>query len=378
MLGSPRSRGSSSLCALAVGFASLSSACASASPPRAVTAAERITEARAEGIELENPLELDEDMKRAVDRSVGGHSDPASRLRHLARYLTESGFVNFQYLPNQSLTARQAFRQRRGDCMAYTNLFLAMARHLGINAYFVHVRDVQNYYERAGYFFVSSHVAVGYGQGPEAVVIDFAKEISDWKLSLYSAISDGAALALYSNNVAVDHMLSGRGRQAERLLRFWLAREPNVAELYNNLGVLLNRRNRHEEALRALLEGMRRFPSYEPLFTNGLTAARGAGRPELAREFEERGQEIEHSDPFFLFARAMRFYHDDRYAEAAPLLEQARRRKPDSPVIVAWLTRAYLAAGRRAEGLEMFERIKAMAPAQKLVRDLREQFPELR
>jgi tetratricopeptide (TPR) repeat protein len=381
MLRWPWSRGSpslSSLCAVVVGLASLSSGCAPVRPPRAITPAERVEEARAEGLSLENPLEIDADMKRAVDRSVGRHADPASRLRHLARFLTDSGFVNFQYVSNQSLTARQAFRQRRGDCMAYTNLFMALARYLGIDAYFVHVREVSNYYERGGYFFVSSHVAVGYGQGPAAEVVDFAKEISDWKLALYSVISDDAALALYYNNVAVDHMLGGRTREAEHLFRFWLAREPNVAELYNNLGVLLNRRKRHDEALRVLLDGIRRFPSYAPLFTNGLNAARGAGRPELAREFEERGKEIEHADPFFLFARALRFYHADRYAEATPLFEQAMRRKPDSPVLVAWLTRALLASGRRAEGLEMFERVKEMAPADPLLRDLREQFPELR
>jgi tetratricopeptide (TPR) repeat protein len=378
MLGSPWSRGSTSLRAAVLCLAALSGACVTASPRRVVTAAERVEEARAQGLHLDNPLEIDADMKAAVDRAVGRHHAPGNRLRYLARYLTDSGFVNFQYLPNQSLTARQAFRQRRGDCMAYTNLFMALARYLDIDAYFVHVREVQNYYERAGYFFVSSHVAVGYGQGPAAEVIDFAKEISDWKLALYSSISDDEALALYYNNVAVDHMVSGRSREAERLLRFWLEREPDVAEIYNNLGVLLNRMKRHDEALRLLAEGIRRFPTYEPLFTNGLTAARGAGRLDVAEALERRGQEIEHSDPFFLFARALHFYHDDRYAAAAPLFEQALRAKPDSPVIVAWLTRTYLAAGRRAEGQEMFERVKGMAPANQLLRDLRDQFPELR
>jgi tetratricopeptide (TPR) repeat protein len=378
MLGSPWSRGSSPLCAVAVCLAALSCACATVKPRRVVTAAERIEEARAEGLNLENPLEIDNAMKVAVEKAVGLHYPPADRLRYLARFLNESGYVNFEYMENQSLTAKQAFRQRRGDCMAYTNLFMTLARHLGIDAYFVHVREVQNFYERGGAFFVSSHVAVGYGHGPAAEVIDFAKEISDWKLALYSAISDDAALALYYNNVAVEHMVNGRNREAERLFRFWLDRQPEVAEIYNNLGVLLNRRKRYDEALRILSEGIRRFPTYEPLFTNGLTAARGAGRLDLARDLERRGQEIEHSDPFFLFARGLHFYRDGRYAEAAPLFEQALRAKLESPVIVAWLTRTYLAAGRRAEGLEMFERVKEMSPPDQLLRDLRDQFPELR
>jgi tetratricopeptide (TPR) repeat protein len=378
MLGSPWSRRPSPLSAATVCLAALLSACSTVAPRKVVTAAQRIEEARVEGLILEDPLEIDDEMRVAVEKAVGRHHPPNYRLRYLARYLTDAGFVNFQYTGNQSLTAMQAFRQQRGDCMAYTNLFMALARHLGIDAYFVHVREVQNYYERAGAFFVSSHVAVGYGQGPGAEVIDFSKEISDWKLSLYSRISDDAALALYYNNVAVDHMISGRTRDAERLLRFWLERDPEVAELYNNLGVLLNRGKRHNEALQLLSEGIRRFPTYAPLFTNGLTAARGANRLDLARELERRGQELEHSDPFFLFAQGLSFYRDDRYADAAPLFEQAHRAKPDSPVIVAWLTRTYLAAGRRAEALEMFERIKEMAPPAQMLRDLRDQFPELR
>jgi tetratricopeptide (TPR) repeat protein len=378
MLGSPKRRGSFCRCALVALLASLSSACAPTLAAPAVTVAERIAEARAESLYLENPLEIDDEMKAAVDKAVGRVATPTLRLHHLARYLTDSGFVNFQYVLNQSFTAKQAFRERRGDCMAYTNLFMALARYLDLDAYFVHVRDVQNYYERGGRFFVSSHVAVGYGHGPAAEVVDFAKTISDWKLALYRAISDDAALALYYNNVAVAQMQSGRSREAEHLFRFWLAREPDVAELYNNLGVLLNRETRYKEAIFLFEEGIRRFPTYSPLYTNGMRAAHAAGRQDLMAELERRGQEIEQTDPFFVFARAMNFYRDDRYAQAATELERAFHAKPDSPIIIAWLTRAYLAAGRRAEGLEMFERIKEMAPADPLLRDLRDQFPELR
>lgn len=381
MTGSTRSR-AVRLRVIALFAAALSTGCAAGAKPAAdpgahATVEQRIAEARAEGLVLENPLEIDESMKKAAARMVNRNADPARRLRNLARFLTDSGFVNFEYTQNQSLTAKQAYQQRRGDCMAYTNLFLALARALGIDAYFVHVREVQNYYERAGWFFVSSHVAVGYGVGPAAEVIDFANEISDWRLALYSIISDDAALALYYNNVAVDHMVSGRTEDAEHLFRFWLAREPSVAELYNNLGVLLNRQKRYKESLPVLAEAIRRFPTYAPLFTNGLAAARGAGRTDLVSIYEERGAQAEYQDPFFIFARAMSFYHDDRYAQAAALLERARDVKPDSPVILAWLTRAYLAGGKREKGLETFEKVKALGPTPDVIKDLKTQFPDL-
>lgn len=43
-------------------------------------------------------------------------------------------------------------------------------------------------------------------------------------------------------------MIDGRRREAERLFRFLLARAPTVPELYNNLGVLLNRESRYANA----------------------------------------------------------------------------------------------------------------------------------
>src|SRR5262249_54244534 len=163
------------------------------------------------------------------------------------------------------------------DCMAFSMLFAALARSLDIPVYFVHVSDVESYYERGGQLFVSSHVAVGYGHGPNAKIYDFKKEITDWRLSLYRDIDDDSARALYYNNVAVDWMLSQRYDMAKKLFRVLIDRTPGVAEPYNNFGVLLFRMRQQEESLRVLEAGMAKFPSYKPLYTNALLAAEALG-----------------------------------------------------------------------------------------------------
>jgi Tfp pilus assembly protein PilF len=336
-----------------------------------------MAEARAEGLRLEDPLAIDPDILAGVEKAVGRIGSPAERMHGLVMYLTERGYMNFQYTPGRSLTARQAYRERRGDCMAYAVLFVALSRHLGLATYFVHVTDVRNYYEHGGWFFVSSHVAVGHDRGPTATVVDFTREITDWKLALYESIDDGEALALFHNNAAVDAMTAGRTAEAERLLRFLLAREPGVAELYNNLGVLLNRTGRAAEAMAVLDRGLERFPRYEPLYTNAIRAARAAGRPELAAGYERRGAAVHSADPYFLFARALTLYEQDRYVQAAAAFARASEAKPDSPVILAWLARSYLSAGRRREGLEALERTRKLSPEGKIVQELERLFPEL-
>lgn len=376
LLFGPRDRRTALAAALACA-ASLLSACGPAKGARApATAAEVIREGRVRGLVLSNPLVLPRDILDEVKSEVGSWGDPLERLRRLVYYLND-GDMAFKYAPNLSLTAAEAFRERHGDCIAYANLFIALARGLGLHVYFVHVSEVLTHYEHQGLFFTSSHVAVGYGTGPSALVIDFTRENADWKLSYYRSISDAAALALYYNNMAVDAMMAGRLDDAEEMLGFLVEVEPEIEELYNNLGVLLNRRGRYQEALGVLEKGMVMSPDYKSFYTNALIAARGAGRADLAAVYESRGQSVIETNPYFLFARGMGHYQSARYGRAAEEWRRAASAKPDSPVILAWLARAYMSAGERARGREAFDEARRLAPKSRLLRDLAEQFPEL-
>jgi tetratricopeptide (TPR) repeat protein len=351
------------------------------SAPRAKDTAGVLAEARATGLPGADPLEIDGEMKAAMDGAISMGSRPEERFRLLRDYLR--GRLEFEYSSNRTLTAREAWRERRGDCLAFTNLFIALARYIDLKAYYVHVREVSDYYERGGWFFVSSHVAVGHGSGATAVVLDVSRELSlwremsDWKLAAYKTISDGEALSLYYNNLAVDWMMAGRVHDAERLFRFWMAREPDVAELHNNLGVLLNRRGRYGESLALLTGAIKEFPSFKPLYTNGIQAARGAKQLGIADELSRKGQELEHDDPFFIFARALHLFQEGAFKAAAQELARARAAKPDSAVIHAWLSRAYLRSGQREQGIEAFKRVQELEADGALSRHLRAQFPDL-
>jgi tetratricopeptide (TPR) repeat protein len=375
---SSRVRGGGAALVAALAIAALPGCATLRAKAPSMTSAQIREQGRVEGLRLTDPLELDPDVADAAARSVGFIGTPQGRVHSLLTYLNGHGYMNFAYLPNRSLTAREAFRERRGDCMAYTNLFVALARRIGLPAYFVHVTEVSHYYEKGGWFFVSSHVAAGVGTGPDAVVVDFAKEISDWRLAMYESIDDGAALALFYNNTAVELMTSGHTSDAGHLFRFLLEREPSVVELYNNLGVLLNRQGKHEEAREVLDQGIARFPAYEPLYTNALRAADALGRPDLVASYATRGQALATSDPYFLFARAMAHFSASRFDAAAEQFARASDRKPDSPVILAWLARSYLSAGRTREAQVAYARARRLAPAAPALDDLARDFPELR
>lgn len=353
-----------------------------------VSVTELINRGNEEGLKLENPFALDPEIDAIIEKDIGYTDTPLERIRRITRFLNDRGYIDFKYQADDSLTAKQAFHERKGDCMAYTNLFLGIARHLNIPAYFVHVSEARNYYEKDGLFFRSAHMAVGYGAGqlgdsatsPYVVVVDFTEEASGTGLMLYEAIDDAKAFALFYNNVAVDSMLKGDMAHAEKLLKFLLQDQPNLKEVTNNLGVLYMREGRYDTALGVLQQGMKDFPTYQPFYTNAVQAARGCGQFALAADLEAKGQELMRRDPFFLFNSGVHLYQSQDYAGAIRQFNAALRaqtKNPNQHVLQAWLARAHLAAGQTQAGIEAFKKAQASSPTYNMLTLLRHEFPVL-
>lgn len=361
---------------LLAGLAILSG-CATAKPLPVRDGPWLLSEAAREGFRLEDPLSLSPEVRASLRASVGTDGTEVDRMRRLTRHLTSEAGLSFQYSTNATLGAEAAYRERRGDCMAYSALVTAAARDLGVKTNFVYVSEVPIYYQHQGLFFVSSHIAVGVGEGPRQKVYDFVAEQTDWKLALYQRISDADAYALFFNNLAVEKMLAGQEEEAERLLSFLLPRTPLVKELYSNLGVLRMRLGRHAQALEVLELGVARFPSYRPLYTNAVLAARRAGKEQRAVELEKLGSEVAGKDPYFLFGLGLTAYQSGDFESAAARFAEASAALPSSVVIWAWVARAHLAAEKEQQGRAAFEKLRALQPQSPLVSELLRQFPVL-
>jgi len=339
-----------------------------------VTLDQLIQGAREQGLVLENPIAVDPAIAAEVEEAVGRGGTPAYRMGRLTRYLNKRGF---DYEGNKSLSANEAFRARRGDCMAYTNLYLGLARCLGVRAFFIHIDEARNYYERDGMYFVSSHMAVGCAAQYYTVIVDFTEQKSQYALALYNQVDDTTAAGLFYNNLAVDQMLAGDLGHAESLLRYLLTALPNLKEAQNNLGVILMRQDRFEEALKLYQDAIMRYPDYQSLYTNAVQAAKGAGERELARELGAQGERFLKKDPFFIFNQALALYEKKDYAGAMAEFHKILSRQPKSPMLFAWIAKVELSQGRVKEGIQAFERAQSLAPFLPMLSALRRDFPAL-
>lgn len=373
----------------AAGLVLLATACASGPPLPTGSPAAVLESGRRHGVSLSDPLALPPELVAEVREKIDTRDDPLLRIRRLDALLRDGGVHPFTYASDEHLDAEQAYRQRRGDCLAYAMLFASLARNLDLPVHFLHARSVGLRFERGGSFFTSSHVAVGYGTGPSATIVDFTDgritrtrssamdPASNPTTRLLEPVSDATIVALHYSNVAVTRMVQGRLDEAGRMFEALIDAEPRVAELYNNYGVLLNRQGRHREALGWLEKGLAAFPSYPPLYTNGVQAARAAGDLGKANRIEAHGRAVAEHDPSFVFARGMYLYERRSYAYAAAQFERAHGAQPESALIVSWMARAYARAGDLQAARAAFAETRRLAPNGLEVRALTTQFPAL-
>ncbi|HWL88753.1 MAG TPA: tetratricopeptide repeat protein [Polyangiaceae bacterium] len=345
--------------------------------PPDLAAKELVAEARERGLRLEDPMQLSPDMEHDVDVAIDHRGEPRERLHKLIRHLNDRQ-IGFEHVHGVSLPVQRAYHERRGDCMSYAMLFVALSRHLGLDTHFVHASEVLAFYENGDTLYASSHIAVGFGKNPDDIVVDFANEYDDWHLASYRAIDDAAAVALYFNNLAAYELNDGHAAEAEKVLSFLVEKRPNLEELHNNLIVAYLRQKRGQEALGVANKAISLFPNYKPFYTNAILAAYDLGKLDLAHHYEARAQAIVANDPLYVFAQALELYRDAQYTRAAEEFERALSGRKDSIVINAWLVRAYLSAGNRQEGIQAFARIQKLAPEDRRLKELTGQFPELR
>lgn len=362
----------------------LASGCATTSAAHRTVSDEWIDEARAEGLVLEPPLRVSPQLRAVLREKVGYAGTEKSRLLKLVRFLQDADGLAFRYQTQSSLSAEGAFVARRGDCVSYANLLVALARTLDVAVRYVRITELPVTWEAGGRFFESSHMAVALGREAawdQAVIVDFGNvHTSPWRFSLYDDVPDDQAFVLFQNNVAVQRLLAGDVETAEHILRFLHQRAPAIPEVPNNLALVLLQRGRDREALDLLEAAVEQFPRFRPLFANAVQAARRIGDEALASTLEARGRELLEDEPAWNFNEGMRSYHARAYSTAALRFEKALSADPNNVRLLAWSARAHLAAGNLRRGLEQVERIRSGPPSEtraRLLEDLRQAFPQI-
>ena len=256
------------------------------------------------------------------------------RMKRLINGMADAGYLDLKYEGGKTFTASEVFRNRAGNCLSFTNLFVALAREARLDARY-QIIDVPPIWDSAdGWVMLNSHINVivqGVRMG-SAVSRDY---IVDFNTPEYDGtwprhvVSDRVAFALFYNNRAVEAMRAGDLRSAFANFKLAISKSSLVPGAWVNLGALYSRQHHYDSALTAYEQALRINPNEKSALTNLARLNDEIGNTELAESYRSRIRRYERINPYYHYALADSAYKSGDYSLALGEIEKAIALKRD-------------------------------------------------
>jgi tetratricopeptide (TPR) repeat protein len=312
--------------------------------------------------EIVIPFEIDDEIRQLARDVTKDASNESEQARALVRAIIGlAGFsISYDWLSNK--TAQEVFREGKGNCLAYSNLFVGMARAVGLDASYADVRFTERITREAEIVVHSTHITAVVRQTTGNVLIDFTAT-PERKYIGFDVIDDLEAIANFYNNQG---FLYGYFTETEdvdfdplekELEMYRLALEilPTFSRARNNLGVALRRRGRVDEAIEQYQLAIEQNPKYAEALSNLGTAYSYEGRIEEALETYRLAAQHAGGDGYIHHRLGVMYLRVGRYQEAIKELRKAVSREPELADARYHLGECYRLLGNEKEAIEEYE-----------------------
>lgn len=303
-----------------------------------------------------------DEAMRAFVAGVASLPEQGDRLHALLELMRRGGYVVNAYEPYLNLSASEAFAARRGNCLSYSNLLVALAREAGLDARFQIVDVPPDYDSVDGRLVLNKHINVRVANipGRGAVTVEFSKEYAS---GIYDRriVRDDYATALHYNNVAFSRARDGDPRGEFVYLRKAIETTPENPDYWANLGAFYGRHGRYDHAVAAHRRALV-FDAYHAAAMRGLANAYDAlGRDDAARLYRKRIARSRARDAYGYFALAQRALDAEHPAYSLKLLSNAIRLYDDDHRFHELEGRAHAELGDESAAEASFKRARTVA-----------------
>lgn len=335
---------------LASGFLLCGGACRSVSP--AVSEEVELQRGlRAHGLDpaaIVIPWQLNVEMRQWAHHQVPDNLAIENRLQRLLSALLGSDGMALEYKAGTTSTAQEVFVSHQANCLAFTSIFVGMARELGVPVFYLDIGDLEKF-EREGNLVVESgHITAGYGSGSLMRILEFTPIAKPSYRQLHR-ISDETAIALYYSNRGAELLRGGSDREALVWLRKAIVLDPELARAWINYGVALRRTGDPAGAEAAYRKALENDPASVAAYQNLAALLFVAGRTREADELMALSGRLDSRNPFNYLSLGDVSLRQGRIDEARRFYRKAQRLEGAAADTAAALGQLALATGDRRE-----------------------------
>jgi len=105
-----------------------------------------------------DPLFISDEVKQLIDSYILPQDSELERVDKLQDILYGEDYLHITYEDHKTHTALEAFHAREGNCLGVMNLYIAMARYVGVDANFQTVAVRPNWDLRGDLLVLSQHI----------------------------------------------------------------------------------------------------------------------------------------------------------------------------------------------------------------------------
>lgn len=287
------------------------------------------------GVRAENLILPDDDIFSINDKAIAllEHYVPRNyskslKTTMLMQAMLGHGAMSLEYKMDNTYTAQQAFDMREANCLAFSYLFVSMARNVGLKVRFQEVFIPPEWSaanENVYYFSRHVNVKVETDSNISYVVdIDYSSVKSHYRVR---TLTDKQAKALYYNNVAMEYLEKEQTLDAFRYVVKALKLAPTESAIWSNLGVLYRLNDLPEHAEKAYQFALDYGTFTQSVLNNLATLYEHMGYHEKAQYFSGLARSHQMKNPYYRYHRAQEAYEVGDYQTTLDHLRAAVSKK---------------------------------------------------
>ncbi len=313
------------------------------------------------------PMRVSQEIRDVAER-IAGPGEDRERLRRLQSALLDRSAYAFEYDTVATFTAEEAFANRRGNCVSFTNLFIAFGRAIGIPLQAALLFRKAHSEKDGDLVMVYNHMVAVHPKGRYVTVYDFYMTRDDSPVEV-RLIDDLAVAAISSSNRGVEALRQGNLDAARALLEQATRLQPVLPDLYSNLGIVRWRQGDREGAYEAFRLGLEIDPRRPTLLHN------------LAALYLEQGRRVEaraalaaaatrEPTPFLLVVQGDLEMAGGSLKSALAAYRRAHREAPELVEPLLGIARVQMARGSRDAARRALRKAERLRPGDAQVRAL--------
>lgn len=285
--------------------------------------------------------------------------------------------LNVVYEHDSNLTAYEVVIKRSANCISYTNLFIAIARSLGLDAVFVDVTQQIEFGSDEFFNYQEGHICAGIREGERLLLFDFVYNSKNYKK--YRVIDDLEAIANFLTILGVTNdkrfIATGKNEFKDRALYYHsaaLTLSPKFTRAMNNLAVIYLRENNLPAAERLLIQALSIDDALNVARYNLAEIYIRKGELNIARELLVQNLQFAMGDPYTYHRLGLIYFTQKNLAEAEKFFKKAINMKKDFLEPRLALISLLVVTERYDEAQDIIDESDEMFPANEKINVYRE------